>query len=66
MSNSPAAKAQEPGTAQVQSSVVHDAEDGMPMGHLAGKWHGTAADRRDMSSLGRRQELRVRAGFESV
>ena len=45
---------------QVQTNVVRDEEDGLQMGPLAGKWHGTTADRRDMSNLGRAQELRVR------
>ena len=45
---------------QLQTNVVRDEEDGLEMGPLDGKWRGTAADRRDMSNLGRVQELRVR------
>jgi len=45
----------------VRATYAED-DDGFEMadGAVANKWQGTAADRRDMSQLGRVQELRVR------
>ncbi|MCJ1302732.1 hypothetical protein MMC08_005536 [Hypocenomyce scalaris] len=51
---------------QLQTNVVRDEEDGLEMGPLDGKWRGTAADRRDMSNLGRVQELRRNFRFISI
>lgn len=52
-----------PKTVAEQVRAAHaDNEDGFEMseGAVARKWQGTAVDRKDMSELGRVQELRVR------
>lgn len=45
---------------RVRAGYPHDQEDEYEMNAVvASKWQGTEADRRDMSQLGKVQELRV-------
>lgn len=58
----------EPKLVAEQARATYDHEDGFEMadGAIARKWQGTAADRKDMSQLGRVQELRRNFQFLSI
>ncbi len=56
MSNSAKGAAMDDG----KTTFIQYEEDGSEMESLDKKWQGTAADKHDMDTLGRVQELRVR------
>ena len=52
--------------AEEKAAVVRCDEDSLEIDSLDKRWQGTAADKHDMDTLGRVQELRVRTSLQVV